>query len=457
MKTTGSPNVPRWVLAATILGSGMTFIDGTVVNVVLPVLGQTLHASEAQLQWIVEAYMLLLTSLMLLGGSLGDRYGRRRLFVVGTSLFALASAWCGLSPNVTSLIAGRAVQGIGAALLVPGSLAMISAAFDDRTRGAAIGTWASGTAICAGAGPVLGSLLVEHLSWRWVFLINLPLAIIALWIAWRHLPQIATRTPRTPLDWRGAALATLGLGALVFGLVRAGSLGFRDAVAAGASGGGALLLVAFVLVERWLGRRDRDAAMMPLWVFASRTFVGVNVLTIFLYGALAMALFVLPFTLIGRHGYTVVTAATAMLPFVIVMFLLSRWAGRLMDRYGARLPLVAGPLIAGAGYLLMTRVAASGDYLTAVLPAVLTMSVGMSIAVAPLTATVMAAVDQPHAGIASGINNATARLASLLAVALVGVLAPGAFAESLGQVALIAAGLAGLAALSALALVRPSR
>ena len=449
----------RWVLAATILGSGMTFIDGTAVNVVLPILGAQLDASQADLQWIVEAYMLLLTSLMLVGGSLGDRYGRRRVFIIGTTWFALASAWCGLAPGVEQLIVARGAQGAGAALLVPGSLAIISATFNARERGAAIGTWAAGTSIAAGGGPVLGGWLVELLSWRWVFLINLPLAALVVWIAATRLPESGGEERFGRLDWRGALLATMGLGALVFGLVRGGSHGLGNPVAVGAAVTGALLLAAFVVVERRLdlaaGSNEADQAMLPLNLFSSTTFVGANLLTVFLYGALAIAMFVLPFTLIERHGYSVVAAASALLPFVVVMFLLSRWAGQLMDRYGARPPLVAGPLVAAAGYVLMSRVALGGDYLTAVLPAVVVMSVGMAVSVTPLTTTVMTSVDDRHAGIASGINNAVSRLASLLAVALVGLLSAGAFAAALDRVAFAAAGLSVLAAASAAALIRP--
>ena len=433
----------------------MTFIDSTVVNVVLPVMGEQLQASPAQLQWIVEAYLLLLTSLMLLGGSFGDRYGRRRLFVTGTMVFAAASAWCGAAPDVTQLIAARALQGAGAALLVPGSLAIISSSFGERERGAAIGAWASGTSIAAGGGPVLGGWLVEHLSWRWIFLINLPLAAVTVWIAVTRLTETGGRDRGYALDWRGACLATSGLAALVFGLVHAGSHGLGAPLSVAASATGAVLLLAFVLVERRLERRSgAGAAMMPLSLFSSRTFAGTNVLTIFLYAALSMVFFVLPFALIGRHGYSVVQASTAMLPFVLVMFVFSRWAGRLGDRRGPRLPLVAGPLIVAGGYLLMMRVASDGRYLAAVLPGVITMSMGMAISVAPLTSTVMASVDARHSGVASGINNAVSRLASLLAVAIVGVLSSGQFATALARTAAVAAVLAVIGAASSAILLR---
>lgn len=435
----------------------MTFIDGTAVNVVLPILDEALDAGPSALQWIVEAYLLLLTSLMLLGGSLGDRYGRRRLFVAGTMAFALASAWCGLSDTAAHLVAARALQGAGAALLVPGSLAIISASFSERERGAAIGSWAAGTSIAAGAGPVVGGWLVEHLSWRWVFFINLPLAVVTIWIALSRLPDDHPSPGGTRLDWPGAVLATLGLGALVFGLVHAGDNG-ADSLATSAIASGLACIAAFLVLERRLERTSGvEAAMMPLSLFSSPAFAGTNLLTVFLYAALGMVIFVLPFTLIERHGYSVVAASGALVPFVLVMFALSRWAGRLLDRRGPRLPLIAGPLVTAAGHLLMMRVMADGNYLTGVLPAVLTMSLGMVITVAPLTATVMTAVDDRHAGLASGVNNAISRLASLLAVALVGVLAPGTFATALTRAALVAAGLSVLGAIAAAAIVRPAR
>ena len=433
----------------------MTFIDGTVVNVVLPLLGERLHATSGQLQWVVEAYMLILTALVLLGGSLGDRYGRRRVFVIGTVLFAAASAWCGLSSAIAQLIVARAVQGAGAALLVPSSLSLISATFSDHDRGAAIGTWAAGTSIAAGAGPILGSWLVEHLSWRWVFLINLPIAVLVLAIAATSVRESGGDDPSARQDWIGAALAAVGLGALVFGLVRAGAPDAIDVVTQVAIAAGVIGLLVFVLFERYLDRNGGNHAMMPLRLFASPTFSGVNLLTLFLYAALAIVMFVLPFALIDRHGYSVVSAASAMLPFVIVMFTLSRWAGQLMDRYGPRLPLVAGPLTAAAGFTLMTRATDDGRYLITIFPAVMVMSIGMAISVAPLTTTVMAAVDARHAGVASGINNAVARLASVLAVGLVGLIAPDGFAAAIGKTSWIAAGMAAAGALCAALLVPP--
>ncbi len=356
------------------------------------------------------------------------------------------------------IVARAPVRGAGAgAAGAASSLSLISATFSDHDRGAAIGTWAAGTSIAAGAGPILGSWLVEHLSWRWVFLINLPIAVLVLAIAATSVRESGGDDPSARQDWIGAALAAVGLAALVFGLVRAGAPDAIDVVTRVAIAAGAIGLLVFVLFERYLDRNGGNHAMMPLpwFLFASPTFSGVNLLTLFLYAALAIVMFVLPFALIDRHGYSVVSAASAMLPFVIVMFTLSRWAGHLMDRYGPRLPLVAGPLTAAAGFMLMTRATDDGRYLITIFPAVMVMSIGMAISVAPLTTTVMAAVDARHAGVASGINNAVARLASVLAVGLVGLIAPDGFAAAIGRTSWIAAGMAAAGALCAALLVPP--
>ncbi|HKO58670.1 MAG TPA: MFS transporter [Thermoanaerobaculia bacterium] len=417
----------RWILAATILGSSMAFIDSTVINIALPVLQTDLGAGVDDVQWVVDSYLLVLSSLILAGGSLGDRLGRVRVFGAGVALFALASLWCGAAPSIGQLIAARALQGAGAALLVPGSLAIIAAAFPGNERGRAIGTWSALTALAILAGPLLGGVLVQTISWRAVFFINLPIAAVVLWMVWRRVPAMAAVEARGAIDWLGSVVVSIGLAGVTFALIEAPVRGWRSASIVIAATVGVAALASFVFVER----RAKNP-IVPLTLFRSRRFTGANVLTLLLYAALSGAMFLLPFELIQVRHFSPAEAGAAFLPFVGTMSLLSRFTGALADRIGPRVPLIVGPVLAGCGFLLLALLANRPTYWSAFFPGILTLGIGMAITVAPLTTTVMTSIDdERHAGAASGINNAVARVAGLLAIAIFGAMAIVVFGREL--------------------------
>src|SRR4051794_23245728 len=394
----------------------MAFLDGTVVNVALPDIGRDLGASTAALQWILNGYLLTLASVILLGGSLGDRYGRRRIFVAGVALFTAASLLCALSPSAGVLIGARLIQGLGGALLTPGSLAMIEASFRPSDRARAIGAWSGLGGVAAAIGPLLGGYLVEAVSWRAIFLINLPLGLFVAVAATRHVPETVDPESRGSLDVRGAALAALGLAGVTYALIE--GPGGMSAMVLTAALAGVVALSAFLFAER-----HSPNPMLPLDIFKSRQFSGANLVTFVVYAALGGFFFLMVAFLQISMGYSPIASGAATLPVTAMMLLFSARAGALAQRIGAKIPLTVGPLVIAAGFLGMTQISPGDAYVTSVLPPILVFAVGLTLVVAPVTATVLAAADARHAGIASGINNAVARVGSLLAVALLPLIA----------------------------------
>jgi EmrB/QacA subfamily drug resistance transporter len=441
----GTP-AARWVLLATVAGSGLAFLDGTTVNVALPALGDDLDASVAGLQWTLNAYTLTLASLILLGGTLGDRYGRRRVFQIGVVWFATASLLCGAAPNVEVLVACRALQGVGGALLTPGSLAILQASFVQQDRARAVGAWSGLSGIAAAAGPVVGGYLVDALSWRWIFLTNVPVAVLVFVVTARHVPE-SNDPAAGSFDGGGALLAASGLGVLTWALIAAGEQGGSASVVAGV-GGGLALLAAFVVTQR-----RRRHPMVPPAVFASRQFTGANLVTFTVYAGLSVLFFLLVVHLQQVAGYSALMAGSALLPITALLLALSARAGDFAERAGPRAPLTVGPLIMAGGLLLALRIGTDASYLADVLPAAAVFGLGLAFTVAPLTATVLAAVEERHTGLASGVNNAVSRTGGLIAVAVVPVAAgltgdayrdPAVFAQGFRVAMLISAAVVAL-------------
>ncbi len=452
----------RWVVAATVLGSGIAALDATVVGIALPAIGHDFHATVASMQWVVDGYTLTLAGLLLLGGALGDSYGRRKVFVVGTAWFALASLACGLAPDVAFLIAARALQGAGAALLTPGSLAILQASFTPDDRAKAIGAWSGLGGVATAVGPFLGGWLISAVSWRLVFFINLPVAAAVLAIAARHVPESRAPGPRQRLDPVGAVTICLALAGLTYGLIAASGAGWTAPGVLASLAAGVAFLVAFAAAES-----GNPAAMLPPSVFRARQFAAANAVTFVVYGALGGALFLVPVVLQEVSGYSALAAGTAMLPVTAIMLTLSARSAALASRIGPRLQMTVGPLVIAAGMALFARVHGTGNYLTEVLPAVVVFGLGLAINVAPLTATALSSAPAEHSGIASAVNNDVARAASLIAVAVLPVLAgitgdvylrPAALIRGFHVAVLVAAAVAASGGLLAAALIRnPSR
>ena len=446
---------PRATLAATILGSSLAFIDGSVVNVALPALAHDLKVDAADLSWAINAYLLPLGALILLGGALGDHFGRRRLFQIGLATFTFASAVCAAAPSLGWLLAARALQGVGASLLMPNSLAILGGGFSGEARGRAVGTWAAAGALAGALGPIVGGWLVDTVGWRIIFLINLPIAAAAGYLAWRYVEERKEAQGGAPLDAAGAALATSGLGLLIWALTKESESNSPSVWSAAFAG--SLLLAAFL----WHERRMGDRAIMPLAMFAAPAFVGLTLLTFFLYGSLGGLLVLLPFLLIRIDGWLAMNAGAALLPVPVLIGLGSRLMGRIASRHGERMPLAIGSSLVALGLALYARIGAHGiNYWVGVFPPTLLVALGMGACVAPLTTSVMASVDTDHVGLASGFNSAMARIGGLVATALLGFVfarqeSPESFLTAFRAAALIGAASAALAAGFAVVLIHP--
>jgi len=448
----------RWVLATAVLGSAIAFLEATVVNVALPTIGRELDTDVAGLQWTINGYLLTLAALILIGGSLGDRYGRRRVFEVGAVWFTLASALCAVAPSIEVLVAARVVQGIGGALLTPGSLAIIEATFHEDDRGRAIGAWSALTGVAGAVGPLLGGYLIDAVTWRAIFLINLPLGVLVVWAARRYIPETRDRSITGALDVRGSVLVTLGLASVTFALIQAPDAGIGSPAVLGALAMGVVALAAFVRTER-----NSASPMLPLSIFSSRQFTGANLVTFVVYAALSAVTFLLVVFLQVGLGYSAIEAGAASLPVTVLMLALSARVGALSQRIGPRLPLTVGPLVVAAGMFMMGEIDVGDGYVEAVLPGVTVFGLGLSLVVAPVTITVLAAADPRHAGIASGVNNAVARTAGLVAIAALPLITglsggdyedPGALGEAFTTGMRISGALAACGAVLAFATIR---
>ena len=435
------------MLTACILASSLAFIDGSVLNVALPAIGRSFDAATAEVQWVINAFLLPLSALLLVGGAVGDLYGRKRMLIGGIFLFTAASLLCAAAPSLAVFLAGRALQGLGAAMLLPSSLAILSANFEGEARGRAVGTWAAAGAIAGAVAPLLGGWLVDSVGWPAIFLLNVPVAAAAVTLAWRFVPVQAARKRPAP-DWAGAAVATLALGTLTWGLTIWSASGRAGTAALAAIGAGTALALAFVAIER----RRGEEAMVPLAMFGSKAFAGLTILTFLLYGALGGLFVLVPYILIESAGYSAVAAGSALLPLPIVIAAGSLLMGKLAARIGPRWPLTIGPLIVAGGFLLGRLVGAEGSYWTSVLPFILGVSIGMAVAVAPLTTSVLSAVEESHVGTASGLNSAVSRTGGLIVTALIGaVLARegAALVEGFHQACIAGAAMAAAAGLCA--------